>query len=241
MVQGVAVVLGIPRPRHPRVWVGADPGALFSPAMGVGRSRRTRAWEDCTSRRTCSSAAALHRCWQARPRWPSLPPRGSRPPGSPRWATIGTNSLRFRGAPGGVKGMLLLAVSHLAMHTWPERGGVPLDVYFCNFRRDNSHARRASSRHCFRRSPAKRRSATRCGATRTMSWRVWAFAVESQGTQPAQLKPPNSASGLTPCALGPLRYYNPEPHRAVIASPIFFAELVALMGRPQPTQAEEHR
>lgn len=42
------------------------------------------------------------------------------------------------GAPGGVTGMLLLAESHLAVHTWPEFGGVTLDVYVCNFTEDNS-------------------------------------------------------------------------------------------------------
>jgi spermidine synthase len=40
--------------------------------------------------------------------------------------------------PGGVTGMLLLAESHLAVHTWPERGAVTLDVYVCNLSEDNS-------------------------------------------------------------------------------------------------------
>jgi len=44
----------------------------------------------------------------------------------------------FQGQPGGVTGMLLLAESHLAVHTWPERRGVTLDVYVCNFQEDNS-------------------------------------------------------------------------------------------------------
>ena len=44
----------------------------------------------------------------------------------------------FEGQPGGVTGVLLLAESHLAIHTWPERGGVTLDVYVCNFMQDNS-------------------------------------------------------------------------------------------------------
>ena len=44
----------------------------------------------------------------------------------------------FDGQPGGVTGMLLLAESHLAVHTWPERRGVTLDVYVCNFQSDNS-------------------------------------------------------------------------------------------------------
>jgi spermidine synthase len=41
------------------------------------------------------------------------------------------------GEPGGITGALLLAESHLAVHTWPERRGVTLDVYVCNFTGDN--------------------------------------------------------------------------------------------------------
>ena len=42
-------------------------------------------------------------------------------------------------APGaGVTGMVLLAESHLAVHTWPEMAGVTLDVYVCNYGGDNS-------------------------------------------------------------------------------------------------------
>ena len=44
----------------------------------------------------------------------------------------------FEGQPGGVTGAVLLAESHLALHTWPERGSVTLDVYVCNFSTDNS-------------------------------------------------------------------------------------------------------
>lgn len=40
--------------------------------------------------------------------------------------------------PGGLTGVLLLAESHLAIHTWPERAGVTLDIYVCNFGRDNT-------------------------------------------------------------------------------------------------------
>src|SRR4051794_31574714 len=39
---------------------------------------------------------------------------------------------------GGVTGVVLLAESHLAVHTWPELGGVTLDVYVCNHGADNS-------------------------------------------------------------------------------------------------------
>jgi S-adenosylmethionine decarboxylase len=34
--------------------------------------------------------------------------------------------------------MVLLAESHLAVHTWPELGAVTLDVYVCNLGGDNS-------------------------------------------------------------------------------------------------------
>ncbi len=44
---------------------------------------------------------------------------------------------RFERA-GGVTGVVLLAESHLAVHTWPELGAVTLDVYVCNFEADNS-------------------------------------------------------------------------------------------------------
>ncbi len=42
------------------------------------------------------------------------------------------------GQPAGVTGTVVLAESHLAVHTWPEVGGVTLDVYVCNFSGDNS-------------------------------------------------------------------------------------------------------
>ena len=44
----------------------------------------------------------------------------------------------WQGEPGGITGTLLLAESHLAIHTWPERRGVTLDVYVCNFTGDNT-------------------------------------------------------------------------------------------------------
>ena len=41
-------------------------------------------------------------------------------------------------AAAGITGVVLLAESHLAVHTWPELGAVTLDVYVCNFGADNS-------------------------------------------------------------------------------------------------------
>ncbi|OGA21963.1 MAG: hypothetical protein A3I01_03475 [Betaproteobacteria bacterium RIFCSPLOWO2_02_FULL_65_24] len=39
---------------------------------------------------------------------------------------------------GGVTGAVVLAESHLAIHTWPELNSVTLDVYVCNYTQDNS-------------------------------------------------------------------------------------------------------
>ena len=41
-------------------------------------------------------------------------------------------------APTGVTGVVLLAESHLAVHTWPEIEAATLDVYVCNLGADNS-------------------------------------------------------------------------------------------------------
>lgn len=54
---------------------------------------------------------------------------------------VGDTFVAFPGvadAPGGVTGTVLLAESHLALHTWPEQSAVTLDVYVCNFSTDNS-------------------------------------------------------------------------------------------------------
>ena len=40
--------------------------------------------------------------------------------------------------PQGVTGTVLLAESHLAIHTWPAEGFVTVDVYVCNFLADNT-------------------------------------------------------------------------------------------------------
>ena len=49
-------------------------------------------------------------------------------------------------APQGVTGTVLLAESHLAVHTWPELGAVTIDVYVCNLTTDN----RARAEELFR-------------------------------------------------------------------------------------------
>ncbi len=45
--------------------------------------------------------------------------------------------------PGGVTATVLLAESHLCVHTWPEERAVTLDVYVCNFGADHSAKARA--------------------------------------------------------------------------------------------------
>ena len=54
---------------------------------------------------------------------------------------VGVTFVAFPGvgdSPGGVTGTILLAESHLALHTWPEQSAVTLDVYVCNFSTDNT-------------------------------------------------------------------------------------------------------
>ena len=50
------------------------------------------------------------------------------------------------GAPdpsAGVTGCVVLAESHVAIHTWPEIACVTLDAYVCNYSRDNTERARA--------------------------------------------------------------------------------------------------
>lgn len=50
---------------------------------------------------------------------------------------VGETFYQFAGA-GGVTGTVLLAESHIAIHTWPETASVTLDVYVCNYSQENS-------------------------------------------------------------------------------------------------------
>ncbi|MEY4763382.1 MAG: hypothetical protein RI907_55 [Pseudomonadota bacterium] len=56
--------------------------------------------------------------------------------------TVGQLFHRFTPRDGcdqaGVTGMVLLAESHLAVHTWPELGRVTLDLFVCNQRANHS-------------------------------------------------------------------------------------------------------
>lgn len=44
----------------------------------------------------------------------------------------------FQFEPQGVTGTVLLAESHIAIHTWPEAAFVTVDVYVCNLMTDNT-------------------------------------------------------------------------------------------------------
>jgi spermidine synthase/S-adenosylmethionine decarboxylase len=46
--------------------------------------------------------------------------------------------------PAGATGAVVLAESHLAVHTWPELGAATLDIYVCNFSQDNRMAAEAA-------------------------------------------------------------------------------------------------
>ncbi len=45
---------------------------------------------------------------------------------------------------GGATGAVVLAESHLAIHTWPEMTAATLDIYVCNFSQDNRAAAEAA-------------------------------------------------------------------------------------------------
>jgi S-adenosylmethionine decarboxylase proenzyme len=55
---------------------------------------------------------------------------------------LGDHFIQFDGMDGtqqgGSTGAVVLAESHLAIHTWPERDGATLDVYVCNYTCDNT-------------------------------------------------------------------------------------------------------
>ena len=51
-------------------------------------------------------------------------------------STVGSLFHSF-GAGGGVTGVVVLAESHLSIHTWPEADYVTLDVYVCNYTENN--------------------------------------------------------------------------------------------------------
>ena len=47
-------------------------------------------------------------------------------------------SLFYKFPDGGITGLILLSESHLAVHTWPEKSYVSLDIFLCNYSTDNN-------------------------------------------------------------------------------------------------------
>ncbi len=56
--------------------------------------------------------------------------------------SVGDFFHQFDGA-GGVTGMVVLAESHMSIHTWPEKRYVTVDVYVCSYTQDNRPRARA--------------------------------------------------------------------------------------------------
>lgn len=54
---------------------------------------------------------------------------------------VGKLFYQFPGS--GVTGVVLLAESHIAIHTWPEKGYLTLDIYVCNVSQDNTRKAQA--------------------------------------------------------------------------------------------------
>ena len=49
---------------------------------------------------------------------------------------VGTSTHTFQG--GGFTAAICLMESHICIHTWPEFGQLTLDIYLCNYLKDNS-------------------------------------------------------------------------------------------------------
>ncbi|MDX2245101.1 MAG: S-adenosylmethionine decarboxylase [Leptolyngbyaceae cyanobacterium bins.302] len=47
------------------------------------------------------------------------------------------NQTAFTFQPQGVSAVLLLAESHVAIHFWPEKGKITVDIHICDFHQDN--------------------------------------------------------------------------------------------------------
>lgn len=92
--------------------------------------------------------AELHDCACGRELLHELPALRAACLGACRAAGLGVVAEAFHAfgspeTPAGATGAVVLAESHLAVHTWPELGAVTLDLYVCNFSRDNAAAAEA--------------------------------------------------------------------------------------------------
>ena len=120
----------------------------------------------CAASRPVMTAPAVLR----RPAWRPSPPPASRPSASCSIASSGAASVAA--APSGITGVVLLAESHLAVHTWPELEAATLDVYVCNLGGDNSARAEtllATLIDAFRPASVERHALERGGARRDRS------------------------------------------------------------------------
>lgn len=109
---------------------------------------------------------------------------------------------RFAPAPGaavdtrgeplvGITGVVLLAESHLAVHTWPEIAAVTLDVYVCNLGSDNSqraHALLDALIDAFAPQRIERHALER-GRERAERWAAMGHEGSTGGPQAARIAP----------------------------------------------------
>lgn len=143
----------------------------------------------------------------------------------------------WQGGPGGVTGMVLLAESHLAIHTWPETGNVTLDVYVCNFSSDNSAQAQA----------LMDRMIAAYQPTRTMRHRLVRGDIEGGGSferTPAPEEPGWLVERLTPSAAfafrGRVLHDQATPHQSLqIVQTDHFGKVLRLDGRFMTSEKEE--
>lgn len=143
----------------------------------------------------------------------------------------------WQGGPGGVTGMVLLAESHLAIHTWPETGNVTLDVYVCNFSSDNSAQAQALMDNMI--------AAYR--PTRTMRHRLVRGDIDGGGSFERTPTPEDSGwlvERLTPSAAfafrGRVLHDQATPHQSLqIVQTDHFGKVLRLDGRFMTSEKEE--
>jgi S-adenosylmethionine decarboxylase len=115
--------------------VTAARGSIIGGMHGLHLTADLR--ECCVQRSVMTELDALRQTCLAAVRAAALTPVGEL---FHRFERAGTDST---GVPVGITGVVLLAESHLAVHTWPEIACVTLDVYVCNLGADNSGAAHA--------------------------------------------------------------------------------------------------